>query len=130
MKKTRGQKLVMLCQGNLLVKAFWLHFKALANQFGLSEKDLLERFKTSLNKNLLMKMFEVHADKKSLAMCTCTAIELDLNCHQAKNITGAKKGNTLLHASGDAQLATALKKHSLDLDAMDANTITVCGSTV
>jgi hypothetical protein len=45
------------------------------------------------------------------------------NCCKAKNITCAKKGKALLQALGDAQLATASTKHSLDPDAMDIDTM-------
>jgi hypothetical protein len=74
------QKLVTLCQGNLSVKAFWLHFKVLANRSGLSKVDLLERFKASVNKDLLMTMAMVHLDNKSLTTWTCATIELNLIC--------------------------------------------------
>jgi hypothetical protein len=113
------QKLVMLCQGSLLVEAFWPCFKALTDCFGLSKVDLLERFKVSVNKVILMTMVEVHLDKKSLATWTCTAIELDLNCCEAKNITCAKKGKAPLQASGEAKSATAPTKPSADPDTMD-----------
>jgi hypothetical protein len=55
------QKLVTLCQGTLLVEAFWSCFKALANHSGLSKVDLLERFKASVNKDILMTMAKVHS---------------------------------------------------------------------
>jgi hypothetical protein len=85
--------------------------------------DLLERFKASVNKDILMTMAEVHSDKKSLAMWTCAAIELNLNCCKAKNITCAKKGKAPLQASGEAKSATAPTKLSADPDTMDVNTV-------
>jgi hypothetical protein len=117
------QKLVTLCQGTLLVKAFWSCFKALADRSGLSKVDLLERFKASVNKDILMTMAEVHSDKKSLVTWTRAAIELDLNCHKAENITCAKKGKAPLQASGEAKSVTIPTKPSVDPDAMDINTV-------
>jgi hypothetical protein len=117
------QKLVTLCQGTLLVEAYWSCFKALADRSGLSKVDLLERFKASVNKDILMTIAEVHLDKKTLAMWTCTMIELDLNRCEAKNITHAKKGKALLQASGEAKLATAPTKPSADPNTMDVDTM-------
>jgi hypothetical protein len=117
------QKLVTLRQGTLLVEAYWSCFKALANRSGLSEVDLLERFKASVNEDILMTMAKVHSDKKTLATWTCAAIELDLNRRKAKNITRAKKGKAPLQASGEAKSATALTKPSADPDAMDLNAV-------
>jgi hypothetical protein len=117
------QKLVTLCQGTLLVEAFWSCFKALADRSGLSEVDLLERFKVSINEDILMTMAKVHSDKKNLATWTHAAIELDLNHHEAENITCAKKGKAPLQASGETKSATAPTKPSADPDAMDVDTV-------
>jgi hypothetical protein len=117
------QKLVTLCQGMLSVKAFWSRFKVLANRSGLSEVDLLERFKASVNEDILMTMAKVYLDKKSLATWTCAAIELDLNRREAENITCTKKGKAPLQASGEAKSATAPTKPSVDPGAMDVNAV-------
>jgi hypothetical protein len=117
------QKLVTLRQGALSVEAFYSRFKALADHSGLSEVDLLERFKASVNKDILMTMAEVHSDKKTLQTWTRAAIELDLNRRKAENITHAKKGKAPLQASGDAKSATAPTKPSADPDAMDVDTV-------
>jgi hypothetical protein len=117
------QKLVMLCQGMLLVKAYWSRFKALANCSGLSKVDLLERFKASINEDILMTMAEVHLDKKTLATWTHAAIELDLNRRKAENITQTKKGKVPLQASGEAKSATTPTKPSADPDAMDVDAV-------
>jgi hypothetical protein len=58
---TAWQKLVTLRQGTLLVEAFYSRFKALADRSGLSKVDLLERFKASINEDILMTMAEVHS---------------------------------------------------------------------
>jgi hypothetical protein len=110
------QKLITLCQGTLSVQAFYSRFKALADRSGLSEVDLLERFKASVNK-------DIHSDKKTLQTWTCAAIKLDLNRREAENITCAKKGKAPLQASGEAKLATAPTKPSADPDAMDVNAV-------
>jgi hypothetical protein len=117
------QKLVTLCQGTLSVEAFYSCFKALADRSGLSKVDLLERFKASVNEDILMTMAEVHLDKKTLATWTRAAIELDLNRREAENITRAKKGKAPLQASREAKLATAPTKPSADPDAMDVNAV-------
>jgi hypothetical protein len=117
------QKLVTLCQGTLSVEAFYSRFKALADRSGLSEVDLLERFKASVNEDILMTMAKVHLDKKTLQTWTRAAIELDLNRRKAKNITCAKKGKAPLQASGEAKSATALTKPSADPDTMDVDTV-------
>jgi hypothetical protein len=117
------QKLVTLCQGTLSVEAFYSRFKALADHSGLSEVDLLERFKASINKDILMTMAKVHSDKKTLQTWTRAAIELDLNRREAENITRAKKGKVPLQASGEAKSATALTKPSADPDAMDIDAV-------
>jgi hypothetical protein len=117
------QKLVTLCQGTLSVKAFYSRFKALADRSGLSEVDLLERFKASVNEDILMTMAEVHSDKKTLQTWTCAAIELNLNRREAENITCAKKGKAPLQASGDAKSATAPTKPSANPDAMDVDAV-------
>jgi hypothetical protein len=117
------QKLVMLCQGMLSVEAYWSRFKALADHSGLSKVDLLERFKASINEDILMTMAKVHSDKKTLATWTRTAIELDLNHCEAKNITCAKKGKAPLQASGEAKSATAPTKPSADPGTMDVDVV-------
>jgi hypothetical protein len=117
------QKLVTLRQGALSVEAFYSRFKALADRSGLSEVDLLERFKASVNEDILMTMAEVHSDKKTLLTWTRAAIELDLNRREAENITRAKKGKAPLQASGDAKSATAPTKPSADPDAMDVDAV-------
>jgi hypothetical protein len=117
------QKLVTLRQGTLSVEAFYSRFKALADRSGLSEVDLLERFKASVNEDILMTMAEVHSDKKTLQTWTRAAIELDLNRREAENITRAKKGKAPLQASGDTKSATAPTKPSADPDAMDVDAV-------
>jgi hypothetical protein len=117
------QKLVTLRQGTLSVKAFYSRFKALANHSGLSKVDLLERFKVSINEDILMTMAEVHLDKKTLQTWTRAAIKLDLNRREAENITRAKKGKTPLQASGEAKSATAPTKPSANPDAMDVDAV-------
>jgi hypothetical protein len=89
----------------------------------VTKVDLLERFKASVNKDILMTMAKVHLDKKSLATWTCAAIELNLNRRKAKNITCAKKGKALLQASEDAKLATTPTKPSADPNAMDVDAV-------
>jgi hypothetical protein len=117
------QKLVTLRQGTLSVEAFYSRFKALADRSGLSEVDLLERFKASVNEDILMTMAEVHSDKKTLLTWTRAAIELDLNRREAENITRAKKGKAPLQASGEAKSATTPTKPSADPDAMDVDAV-------
>jgi hypothetical protein len=117
------QKLVTLHQGTLSVEAFYSRFKALADRSGLSKVDLLERFKASVNKDILMTMAKVHSDKKTLQTWTRAAIELDLNRRKAENITCAKKGKAPLQASGEAKLVTTPTKPSADPDTMDVDAV-------
>jgi hypothetical protein len=119
------QGLTALKQGSHLVEAFYSHFKALADRSNLLDTDLLERFKASLDPVVLMRMAEVHLDKKTFGPYTKAAIQLDNERCNAENIIciSNSKEPRYLGASKSANSHAATHHKEKDSNAMDVDAI-------
>jgi hypothetical protein len=119
------QGLTMLKQGNHSIEAFYLHFKALADRSNLSNTDLLKRFKVSLDLVVLMRMAEVHLDKKTFGPYTKVAIQLDNKHCNVENIIRILNGKEpcYLGASKSANSHTGTHRKEKDSNTMDVNAV-------
>jgi hypothetical protein len=119
------QGLTMLKQGSHSVKVFYLRFKALADRSNLSDTDLLERFKASLDLVVLMQMAKVHSEKKTLGPYTKAAIQLDNERCNAENIIRVSNGKEpcYLGASKSADSHAGTHRKEKDSDAMDIDAV-------
>jgi hypothetical protein len=119
------QGLTTLKQGSHLVEAFYSRFKALADRSNLSDTDLLKRFKASLDPVVLMRMAEVHSDKKTFGPYTKAAIQLNNERCNAENIIRVSNGKEPRYSgaskSSDSHAATHRKEK--DSDAMDVDAV-------
>jgi hypothetical protein len=119
------QGLTTLKQGSHSVEVFYLRFKALADWSNLSDTDLLKRFKASLDPVVLMRMAEVHSDKKTFGPYTKAAIQLDNERCNAENIIRVSNGKEPRYsgASKSANSHAATHRKEKDSDAMDVDAV-------
>jgi hypothetical protein len=108
-----------------LVEAFYLRFKALADWSNLLDTDLLKRFKASLDPVVLMRMAEVHSDKKTFGPYTKAAIQLDNKRCNTENIIRISNGKEpcYLGASKSTNSHAGTHCKEKDSNAMDVDAV-------